>query len=140
MFTRLCLCIMSIYFLRSSFQLEEYRNLSVRKISWSSSFCKVFTETYRKKTDDSFTNLEIKVRSFLGHSCTILSSFKKVIISIIHQLKSKKSVLLKIITILKELRIAQLCSKNERTLHIYETGETEFNYLLLCTMNVNNKF
>ena len=60
-----------------------------------------------------------KVRSFLEHSCAILSSFKIVIIfnNTSAEIKTKSAdVLLKMITILKELRIAQLCSKNERTL------------------------
>ena len=60
-----------------------------------------------------------KVCSFLEHSCAILSSFKIVIIFNITsaEIKTKSAdVLLKIISILKNLRIAQLCSKNERTL------------------------
>ena len=56
-----------------------------------------------------------KVRSFSEHSCAILSSFKIVII--FNKIKTKSAdVLLKMITILKELRIMQLCSKNELTL------------------------
>ena len=53
----------------------------------------------------------LKVHPFLGHSCTILSSFKTVIIFNITlaKIKTKSAdVLLKMITILKELRIAQL--------------------------------
>ena len=60
-----------------------------------------------------------KVRSFLKHSCAILSSFKIVITfdNTSDEIKTRSAdVLLKIITILKELRIAQLCPKNERTL------------------------
>ena len=55
-----------------------------------------------------------KVHSFLEHSCAILSSFKIVIIfnTTSAEIKTKSvEVLLKIITILKEL-----CSKKERTL------------------------
>ena len=61
-----------------------------------------------------------KVRSFLNHSCTILSSFTIVITfnnTSADFVFISADVLLKMITILKELRIAQLCSKNERTLH-----------------------
>ena len=50
----------------------------------------------------------------------ILSSFKIVIIfnNTSAEIKAKSAdVLLKMITILKELRIAQLCSKTERTLY-----------------------
>ena len=62
-----------------------------------------------------------KVRPFLEHSCAILSSFKFVIIF------NDTSADFILITILKELRIAQLCSKNERTLHhsiMYHEGAT----------------
>ena len=61
----------------------------------------------------------LKVRSFLEHSCAILSSFKIVIIfnnTSADFVLISADVTLKMITILKELRIAQLCSKNERTL------------------------
>ena len=61
----------------------------------------------------------LKVRSFLEHSCAILSSFKIVIIfdNTSSEIKTKSvDVLLKMITILKELRITQLCSRNEGTL------------------------
>ena len=60
-----------------------------------------------------------KVRLFFKHSCGILSSFKIVVIfnKTSAEIKIKSAdVLLKMITILKELRIAQLCSKNEWTL------------------------
>ena len=52
-------------------------------------------------------------------SCMILSSFKNVIIfnnTSADFVLISADVLLKMITILKELRITQLCSKNERTL------------------------
>ena len=57
----------------------------------------------------------LKVRSFLEHSCAILSSFKIVIIfnntsASADFVLVSVDVLLKIITILKELRISQLCS------------------------------
>ena len=62
-----------------------------------------------------------KIHLFLDRSCTILSSFKIVVIfnntSADFALISA-DVLLKMITILKELRIVQLCSKNERTLEL----------------------
>ena len=61
----------------------------------------------------------IKVRSLKEHSCAILSSF--IIVIIFNNTSAdfvliSADVLLKMITILKELRIPQLCSKNERTL------------------------
>jgi hypothetical protein len=64
-------------------------------------------------------SLDTEVRSFLENSCSILSFFKIVIIfnntSADFALISA-DVLLKMITVLKELRITQLCSKKERTL------------------------
>ena len=63
--------------------------------------------------------IAITYYSFLEHSCVILSSFKIVIIfnNASGEIKTKSAdVLLKMITILKELRVAQLCSKNEWTL------------------------
>ena len=54
-----------------------------------------------------------KVRSFLEHSCAILTSFKIVIIfnnTSTDFVLISADVILKMITILKELRIAQLCS------------------------------
>ena len=60
-----------------------------------------------------------KVCSLLEHGCAILSSFKIVVIfnNASAEIKTKSAdVLLKMTTILKELRIAQLCSKSERTL------------------------
>ena len=60
-----------------------------------------------------------KVCSFLEHSGAILRSFKIVIIctNTSAEIRTKSAdLLLKMITILKELRIAQLCSENERTL------------------------
>ena len=62
----------------------------------------------------------IKVRSFLEHSCAILSFFKIVVIfnstSADFVLISANAILTVNDTILKELRIAQLCSTNEPTL------------------------
>ena len=66
-----------------------------------------------------FLNLVLKVCSFLEHSCAILSSFKIVIIfnnTSPGFVLISADVLLKMVTILKELRIVRLCSKNERTL------------------------
>ena len=64
-------------------------------------------------------NISNKVCSFLDHSYTILSSFK---IVVIFDSTSADVVLIStdviLETILKELRIAKLCSKNERTLGI----------------------
>ena len=61
-----------------------------------------------------------KVRPFHEHSCTILSSFKIVIIfnnTPADFVLISADVLLKKISILKELRMAaKVCSKNERTL------------------------
>ena len=59
------------------------------------------------------------VRSFLEHSCAILSSSKIVVIIKITSADLaliSADVALKMTTILKEMRIAQLCSKNGRTL------------------------
>ena len=61
----------------------------------------------------------IKVRLFLDRSCAILSSFKIVVIfnnTSANFVLISADVLLKMTTILKELRIAQLRSKNKRTL------------------------
>ena len=64
-------------------------------------------------------NISNKDCSFLDHSCTILSSFK---IVVIFDSTSADFVLISadviLETILKEMRIAKLCSKNERTLGI----------------------
>ena len=66
-----------------------------------------------------------EVRSFLEHSCMILNSFK---IVIIFNITSTDFVLIsadvsfKMITVLKEMRIAQLCSKNEWTLQEIPTS------------------
>ena len=63
--------------------------------------------------------VRVKVRSLLEHSCVILISFKIVVIFIITSadfVLMSADVVLKITTILKEMRIAQLCSKSERTL------------------------
>ena len=67
-----------------------------------------------------FFKIFVKVRSFLEHSCAILSSFKIVVIfNITSDVKTKSADdVLKMTIILKELRIAQLCSKNGRTLPI----------------------
>ena len=62
-----------------------------------------------------------KVRSLLEHSCAILSSFKIVVIfNIISAdfLMVSVDVVLKMTTILKEMRIVQLSSQNEWTLII----------------------
>ena len=56
-----------------------------------------------------------KVRSLLEHSCAILISFKIVVIfnTTSADIKTKSAdVILKMTTILKEMRIAQLCSKS----------------------------
>ena len=60
--------------------------------------CGVLISGYQEKK-----SLPTTVFSFLEHSCAILSSFKILIIFISSSL----------FTILKELRLAQLCSKNE---------------------------
>ena len=62
-----------------------------------------------------------KVRSLLEHSCAILISFKIVVIFNTTSAKSKSAdVILKMTTILKEMRIAQLYSKSELTLAHFE--------------------
>ena len=64
-------------------------------------------------------NVQTKVCSFLEHSWVIISAFKIVIFfnKTSTEIKTKAvDVLLKIINILKELRMAQLCSTNEETL------------------------
>ena len=63
--------------------------------------------------------MQTKVRSLLEHSCAILISFKIVVIfnTTLAEIKTKSAdVILKMTIILKEMRIAQLCSKSERTL------------------------
>ena len=57
----------------------------------------------------------LKVRSLLEHSCAILISFKIVVIfnTTSADIKTKSADnILKMTTILKEMRIAQLCSKS----------------------------
>ena len=73
-----------------------------------------------------------KVRQFLEHSCAILSSFKFVVIFNITsaEIKTKSAdVLSQMTRILKELRIVQLWSKNERTLHKYMLWEHPLHYI-----------
>ena len=63
--------------------------------------------------------IEAKVCLFLEHSCAILSSFKIVIIfnnTSADLVLISSDVILKIFTILKELRISNVCSKSKRTL------------------------
>ena len=65
------------------------------------------------------TKLILKSVHFKNTVCEILGSIKIMIIfsNISAEIKKKSAdVLLKMITILKELRIPQLCSKNEQTL------------------------
>ena len=60
-----------------------------------------------------------KVRSLLEHSCAIFIYFKIVIIfniTLADFVLMSADVVLKMTTILKEMRIEQLCSKSERTL------------------------
>ena len=64
-------------------------------------------------------NVNGKVRSLLDQSCVILISFKTVVILNITSadfVLMSADVVLKMTTILKEMRIAQLCSKSEQTL------------------------
>ena len=66
-----------------------------------------------------FISILSKVRSLLEHSCAILISFKIVVIfnTPLAEIKRKSAdVILKMTTILKEMRSAQLCSESERTL------------------------
>ena len=71
--------------------------------------------------------MSTKVRLFQEHSCAILSSFKIMIIfknTSADFVLISADLLLKIIIILKELRIVQLWSWNERTL--WKTRRQEF--------------
>ena len=75
--------------------------------------------TFRGRSPSSKKFKETNVRSLLGHSYAILISFKIVVIVNTTSAESKRNsadVILKMITILKEMRIMQLCSKSERTL------------------------
>ena len=72
-----------------------------------------------KKEPNKRKSLNDKVRSLLEHSCAILISFKIVVIfnTTLAEIKTKSAdVILKMTTILKEMRIVQLCSKSEPTL------------------------
>ena len=63
----------------------------------------------------------VRIKFLLEHSCAILISFKIVIIfnTTSADIKTKSAdVILKMTTILKEMRISQLCSKSERTLYV----------------------
>ena len=81
-----------------------------------SSFDMVIFVQHKRKNNKVSCPVQIvlsKVRPFLEHSCAILSSFKIVIIFNITsaEIKTKSAdVLSEMITILKELRIAQLFS------------------------------
>ena len=60
-----------------------------------------------------------KVRSLLEHSCVVLITFEIVVIFNIISgdfVFMSADVILKMTTILKQMRIKQLCSKSERTL------------------------
>ena len=75
-----------------------------------------------------------KVRSFQEHICTILSSFKIVITfnnTSADFVVISAHVLLKMITFLKELRIAPLCFKSERTL-VGKLDKNAFQVHRLC--------
>ena len=64
---------------------------------------------------------DVKVRSLLEHSCSILISFKIVVIfnTTSADIKIRSAdFILKMTTILKEMRVPQLCSKSELTLDI----------------------
>ena len=64
---------------------------------------------------------DVKVRSLIEHSCAILISYKIVVnfnITSADFVLMSADVVLKMITILKEMRIAQLCLKSERTLEV----------------------
>ena len=65
------------------------------------------------------SNFFTKVRSLLDHSCAMLISFKTVVIFNITWadfVLMSADVVLKMTTILKEMRSTQLCSKSEQTL------------------------
>ena len=86
---------------------------------WSNVF--LVNQNYTTLTEKQ---IFFKVRSLLDYSCAILISFKIEVIFNIHQLTlllcpdliMSDDVLLKMTTILKEMMIAQLCSKSEQTL------------------------
>ena len=96
--------------------------LFVKKISQAVSFFPIATKVciWFLVTVDPMKQY-LKVRSFLDHSCVILISFK---IVVIFNMTSADFVLIsvdvvqKMTTILKEMRIAQLLSKSERSLAI----------------------
>ena len=77
-----------------------------------------------EKQENNAIFVHTKVRSLLEHSCVILISFQIVVIfnTTSADIKTKSAdVILKMTTILKEMRIAQLWSKSERTLVKYES-------------------
>ena len=70
-----------------------------------------------------------KVRSLTEHSCAILISFKKN-----SEIQTKSAdVILKMTTILKEMRIAQLCSKVNRLLRVFHFSKNCSCTLKSCT-------
>ena len=73
-----------------------------------------------QQTPVMLRNYFTKVCSLLEHSCAILMPFKIVVIFNITSadfVLMSADVVLKMTTILKGMRIVQLCSKSERTLH-----------------------
>ena len=74
----------------------------------------------KRQTDVVMQQLYTRVHSLLEHSFAILISFEIGVIfnTTSAEVKTKSAdIILKMITILKEMRIAQFCSKSEWTLH-----------------------
>ena len=65
----------------------------------------------KRQTDVVMQQLYTRVHSLLEHSFAILISFEIGV-------KTKSADILKMTPILNEMRIAQMCSKSEETLHI----------------------
>ena len=92
---------------------------------------KSFSRCFNRCIFKHSTEVSSKVCSLLEHSCAILISFKTVVIfNIISAdfVLMSADVVLKMTTILKEMRIAQLCSKSERTLNTSFLGRKLANF------------
>ena len=121
--TRTSFKIWTEHFTQSHFMklllMEDLRRIPKATFGWI--FCLWPFLVLKKENphEDLFDNRgwlyldHTKVRSFLEHSCAILSSFKIVIIfnNKSAEIKTKSDdVILKMTTILKEMRVVQLCS------------------------------
>ena len=115
------------------FKCLQFYDLQIKHSKFTSPKIQVHICNQRKQKkflrgDEINQNLEgtshnwAKVRSLLDHGCAILISFKTVVIFYITSadfVLMSADVVLKMTTILKEMRIAHLCSKSERTLKQY---------------------